>query len=101
MKLISTCSVAAILTMAAPVAAQGILPYLPKDTLIAMTAPDISMSIAEFQQMPLAKMWAEEEVQTFFADVMAMAKEQIDEGMAMAKGMHEAGAFPSFSSSHA
>ena len=80
--------------MAAPVAAQGILPYLPKDTLIAMTAPDISMSIAEFQQMPLAKMWAEEEVQTFFADVMAMAKEQIDEGMAMAKGMHEAGAFP-------
>ncbi|HIE70273.1 MAG TPA: hypothetical protein EYP98_08870 [Planctomycetes bacterium] len=92
MKLISTCSLAAIL--AAPVAAQGILPYLPKDTLAAMSAPDLSMSMAEFQQMPLAKMWAEEDVQIFFADILAMAQEQMDEGLQQAKAMHEAGALP-------
>lgn len=94
MKLISTVSLAAIAMLAAPAKAQGILPYLPKDTLLAMSAPDLSMSMAEFRQMPLAKMWGEEDVQTFFADIMAMAKEQIDEGMKQAKEMHEAGALP-------
>jgi hypothetical protein len=94
MKLISICSLTTIAMMAAPVAAQGILPYLPKDTMMAMSAPDLSMSIAEFQQMPIAKMWAEEEVQTFFADVMEMAQEQISEQMAQAKEMHEAGQLP-------
>ena len=92
MKLISTCSFAAIL--AAPIAAQGVLPYLPKDTLLAMSAPDLSVSMAEFKQMPLAKMWAEEDVQTFFADVLAMAQEQMDEGLKQAKEMHDAGALP-------
>jgi hypothetical protein len=94
MQLISTCSAAAILCVAAPVAAQGILPYLPKHTMAAMSAPDLAMSMSEFQQMPLAKMWAEEEVQTFFADIMDMAKEQMDEAMAMGKQMHEGGALP-------
>ena len=94
MKLISICSLTTIALMAAPVAAQGILPYLPKDTMMAVSAPDMSMSIAEFRQMPLAKMWAEDEVQTFFADVMEMAKGQIDEQLKMAKEMHEAGNLP-------
>ena len=94
MKLISICSLTTIALMAAPVAAQGILPYLPKDTMMAVSAPDMSMSLAEFRQMPLAKMWAEDEVQTFFADVMEMAKEQIDEQLKMAKEMHEAGNLP-------
>jgi len=94
MKLISTVSLAAIALLAAPASAQGILPYLPKDTLLAMSAPDLSMSMAEFQQMPLAKMWAEEDVQTFFADMMAMGQEHIDEALKQAKEMHEAGALP-------
>lgn len=94
MKLSSICSLTAVAAMAAPVAAQGILPYLPKDTMMAMSAPDISASMAEFQQMPLAKMWAEDEVQTFFADIMEMAEEQMDEQMDGARAMHDAGQLP-------
>lgn len=94
MKLTSICSLTTLAVLAAPVAAQGLLPYLPKDTMMAVTAPDLSMSMAEFQQMPLAKMWQEEEVQTFFADVMEMAHEQIGEGLAMAKKMHADGQLP-------
>lgn len=86
---------AALLLLLAPVAAQGsILPYLPKDTMMAMGAPDLSVSMAEFAKMPLAKMWAEQEVQAFFADVMELAKKQIDEGMKQAKDMHAQGALP-------
>lgn len=86
---------AALLLLLAPVAAQGsILPYLPKDTMMAMGAPDLSVSMAEFAKMPLARMWAEQEVQAFFADVMELAKKQIDEGMKQAKDMHAQGALP-------
>ncbi|HEB51752.1 MAG TPA: hypothetical protein ENI87_00715 [bacterium] len=80
--------------LAAPAAAQGILPYLPKETMFAVSAPDISMSMAEFQQMPLAKMWAEEEVQTFFADALDLAADQLNQGIEMAKQMHADGQFP-------
>lgn len=42
----------------APLAAQqSILAYLPKDTIAAATMPDLPGSYAEFQAMPLAKMW--------------------------------------------
>ncbi|MFT4515167.1 MAG: hypothetical protein ACI89X_000016 [Planctomycetota bacterium] len=94
MKLISTCSLTAIALMAAPLTAQGMLPYLPKKTIMAVSVPDLSMSVAEFQQMPLAKMWAEDEVQTFFADVMEMAQEQIEEQLEQAREMHKAGHLP-------
>lgn len=94
MKLISTCSLTAIALMAAPASAQGLLPYLPKKTMMAVSAPDLAMSLAEFQQMPMAKMWAEDEVQTFFADVMEMAQEQIGEQLDQAREMHKAGQLP-------
>src|SRR6185369_15837507 len=62
---------AALFALLAPVAAQGsMMPFFPKDTMVAVVAPDLSMSIAEFAKMPLAKMWAEEEVQAFLADVL-------------------------------
>lgn len=86
---------AALLLLLAPVAAQGsILPYLPKDTMMAMGAPNLSASMAEFAKMPLAKMWAEQEVQAFFADVMELARKKLDEGMKQAKEMHAQGALP-------
>lgn len=86
---------AALLLLLAPVAAQGsILPYLPKDTMLAMAAPDLSASMADFTKMPLAKMWAEQEVQAFFADVLELARKKIDEGMKQAKEMHSQGALP-------
>jgi len=94
MKLFSLCSISAIALLAAPATAQGILPYLPKKTMVAISAPDLSMSMSEFQQMPVAKMWAEEEVQTFVADVLEMAKEKINEGLEQAREMHKAGHLP-------
>jgi hypothetical protein len=52
------------------------------------------MSISELSKMPLAKMWAEEDVQAFFADVKEMALKQFDQGMKQAKEMHAQGALP-------
>lgn len=90
-----TIASATLFALLAPAAAQGsIMPYLPKDTIIAFAAPDLAASLAEFHQMPLAKMWAEKEVQTFFADVKEMAIKQFHEGMAQAKEMHAQGALP-------
>ena len=94
MKLISLRSLTAIAVLAAPMCAQGVLPYLPKKTMMAISAPDLSMSMAEFRQMPLAKMWAEDEVQTFVADVLEMAKEKMDEGLDQAREMHKQGMLP-------
>jgi hypothetical protein len=79
----------------APIAAQGsVLPYFPKDTIVAVSAPDLPMSVSDFAKMPLAKMWAEPDVQKFFADVMELAKKKWDEGMEEAKKAHAAGQFP-------
>ncbi len=86
---------ATLFALLAPVAAQGsIMPYLPKDTMLALSAPNLSMSIADFAKMPLAKMWAEEEVQNFLADVKEMVGKQIAEGLEQGKKMHAQGAFP-------
>ncbi|MBM3961103.1 MAG: hypothetical protein FJ306_04270 [Planctomycetes bacterium] len=79
----------------APLAAQGsALPYLPKNTLMAASLPDITTSIAEFQAMPLAKMWAEPEVQTFVGDAVKMLRKQIDLGLAQAREQHKQGELP-------
>ncbi|MGC6486236.1 MAG: hypothetical protein ACON4Z_01195 [Planctomycetota bacterium] len=81
-------------SLATSLAAQGMLPYLPKKTMMAMSVPDLAASMAEFQKMPLARMWAEEEVQAFVSDVMEMATEQMDEGMDQMRAMHDAGMMP-------
>ncbi|HEX5054598.1 MAG TPA: hypothetical protein VFZ65_22670 [Planctomycetota bacterium] len=95
MKLSLLPSLASLALLAMPAAGQGsALPYLPKQTMMAICVPDLSMSIAEFATMPLAKMWAEEEVQNFFADVKTMAKKEIDKGIAHLKEMHGKGALP-------
>ena len=79
----------------APLAAQGsVLPYLPKNTLMAASLPDITTSIAEFQAMPLAKMWAEPEVQTFVGDAVKMLRKQVDEALAQAREQHKQGGLP-------
>ncbi|MCA8951400.1 MAG: hypothetical protein KDE27_17970 [Planctomycetes bacterium] len=88
-------ALATIALFGAPLLAQdSLLPYLPRNTLIAVSAPDLTKTIAEFGNTPVAKMWKEEEVQTFFGDVIEFAKERIDEGMAEAKQMHENGELP-------
>lgn len=79
----------------APLAAQGsALPYLPKNTLMAASVPDLPTSMAEFQSMPLAKMWAEPEVQAFVGDLMKMMRKQVDEALAQAREQHKQGGLP-------
>ena len=80
--------------LTASLAAQGMLPYLPKKTMMALSVPDLAVSMAEFQKMPLAKMWAEDEVQAFVSDVMELATEQMAEGMDQMRAMHDAGMMP-------
>jgi hypothetical protein len=95
MKLSPLPALTAIALFAVPVIAQGgILPYLPEQTTIAVSVPDLSMSIGEFQKMPLAKMWAEEEVQNLLADVKELVAKKYAEGLAQLKEMHAAGAMP-------
>ncbi len=95
MKLSLARSLASLLLVATPLAAQtSILPYLPKDTLMAISVPDLNGSMADFGSMPLAKMWAEDDVQAFFADVKKMVGKQIEQGMAQAKEMQAQGALP-------
>lgn len=88
-------SLASLALFCAPLAAQGsVVPYLPKNTLVAISAPDLKTTMEEFQQSAIAKMWHEEEVQTFFGDLLEFAQMQIEEGKAQAKAMHEQGALP-------
>lgn len=72
----------------------SILPYLPKDTIVAMSAPDLGASLERFQKMPVAKMWAEEEVQNFVADLQSMARSHIDAMLKQGREMHAQGQLP-------
>lgn len=83
------------LGLIAPLGAQqSVLPYLPADTVLAVTVPDLDASAEEFARMPLARIWREEEVQNFVRDAMEMAREQIDRAVAQAKEMHAQGKLP-------
>ncbi len=83
------------LGLGAPIAAQtNILPYLPKDTIVALSAPDLATSIDEFRRMPLAKMWAEEEMQNFVADLEEMVRSQIEDLLQQGREMHAQGQLP-------
>lgn len=86
---------ATLLSLAAPLASQNsVLPFLPKDTIVAVSAPDLTTSLAEFQRMPLAKMWAEEETQKFLADVIELGKKKFAQGLEQARQMHAQGKLP-------
>jgi hypothetical protein len=87
--------VGAVSLFAVPVAAQGsILPFLPKDTVMAVSVPDLATSMGDFANMPLAKMWREEEVQNFLADAKERVNQEIAKLLDKAKEMHKAGQFP-------
>ena len=94
MKLFSLRSLSALIAVTAPLAAQGMLPYLPKQTIAAISAPKLSDAIVEMQQMPLFKMWAEEEVQAFLGDLVEMVSEQDEEMLGDLREMHAAGMLP-------
>jgi hypothetical protein len=58
---------------------------LPAHTICYLALPDIDTSLAELQRMPLGKMWAEKEVQDFFADILKLAQQQWQQGMKKAQ----------------
>jgi hypothetical protein len=75
-------------------AQQQLLPYLPEDTFMVMSVPDINASMVDFEQMPLAKIWREEEVKKFLADAQTQLQAKFDAMMKEAEEMHSKGAFP-------
>lgn len=75
-------------------AQQSIVPYLPPNTVVAFSAPDLATTLREFGNMPMAKMWREEEVQKFVADLSDMVKAKIGEGIAQLRELHSQGQFP-------
>lgn len=86
---------ACFLLLGLPLAAQeSIVPFLPKDTLALVTMPDLAGSIERFSQMPLAKMWAEDEVQKFVADLREMGEKMLHQQLEQAKQMHAKGDLP-------
>ena len=95
MKRQPTSRLACFLLLGLPLAAQeSIVPYLPKDTLMVMSAPDLRGSMERFAQMPMAKMWAEDEVQKFVADLREMGEKMLAQQLDQAKQMHAQGQFP-------
>ena len=60
---------------------RSIKPYLPSSTVMVVSLPDIDASIEEMMQMPLARMWAEDEVQDFLADIVKMVHQRWQEGL--------------------
>lgn len=75
-------------------AQQQLLPYLPEDTFMVMSVPDINASMVDFERMPLAKIWREEEVKKFLADAQTQLQAKFDAMMKEAEEMHSKGAFP-------
>jgi hypothetical protein len=94
MKLLTRLPLAILGLGIAATAQSAILPYLPKDTIVAISAPDLSSSLEKFQQMPLAKMWGEEEVQNFVADLEEMVHGQIQKLLEQGREMHAQGQLP-------
>lgn len=72
----------------------SMLPYLPAKTVMAMSMPDMDASMQEMASMPIAKMWAEPDVQKFFEDARARLQQEIDKAMEQAKEMHANGSMP-------
>lgn len=82
------------LAAAAPAQQPSMLPYLPNTTVMAMGMPDLDASLADFGSMPMAKMWAEQEVQSFFQDARELVAAQIKQQIEQAKEMHKQGQLP-------
>ena len=79
--LLGTLAAALLLSLPATTQKRSIQPYLPESTAMVMSFPDINASLRELQQMPLAKMWGEDELQDFVADLLKMADDAWGEGM--------------------
>jgi hypothetical protein len=92
--LLGTLAAALLLSLPATAQKRSIQPYLPESTAMVLSFPDFNASLRELKQMPLAKMWGEDELQDFVADLLKMADDAWGEGMEQARGAHEMGMLP-------
>lgn len=83
-------------TLVAPVIAQksALKKALPANTILFVSAPDLDRSIEEMMEMPLARMWREQEVQDFFGDLLKLAEKKVEEGLEQGRRAHASGEFP-------
>lgn len=91
-------------TLAATLAAAACVPSvnaqdslkasLPSDTLVYVSAPDFQRWWNGFQKSAVYKIWLEEEVQEFLADLIDEVKRQYAGAMQQAKAMHDQGMLP-------
>lgn len=81
-------------TAAVPAQSLQLKQLLPADTIFFASTPDLTASFERFHSMPLARMWREREVQDFFADLLAYARNMYDENLAKARDAHEQGMLP-------
>jgi hypothetical protein len=82
------------LGLASPALGQDFKTALPEDTILYIGAPDIPSAMEAFKTSALFKMWKEEEVQEFFESLLEEADKQYEQGLAMAKQMHQNGVIP-------
>ncbi len=67
---------------------------VPPGTLLYVSLPNLPQSYQDFQSMPLAKLWREQEVQEFLAQPLAFAKTQWAMALKQIQAAHEAGILP-------
>ncbi len=67
---------------------------LPESCILFVTAPDFASSIQEFKSTPFFRMWKEDEVQEFLAELLKEGEKKKEELLARGRKMHEAGKFP-------
>lgn len=67
---------------------------LPEHTLFYLAAPNLDAWWTGFKTSPVYKIWVEEEVQEFLADLMVQAEKYKEQYLGMAKAMHQQGRIP-------
>lgn len=68
--------------------------FLPSSTMAVFSIPDMGASMERFKSMPLAKMWHEDEVQDFFADLLELGEAQWNRMIEQGHKMHANGDLP-------
>ena len=67
---------------------------IPPETILYASFPDIMQSVQDFQSMPLAKLWKEEEVKEFLAQPLAFVKSKWPMVVKQLEQLHKQGMLP-------
>jgi len=82
--------------LALPAGAQGTAfkHALPENCILFFTAPDFASSLQEFKATAFFRMWKEDEVQEFLAEILKEVEKKREEVLEQGRAMHAAGEFP-------